>query len=158
MGVSALQHRIITGKYNCKFVVLNGVKAHKSNVSPFHNIQILLCVSLAAVGLILYTYILCLTMAMYVDCVGFPYGNNTPPKEIVKSFFIGTHLTYRNFINNIFLFFLVYLMKDTYDMHGVISIKRLHHKNIKGYGVFSYISNVYTYWIVSINKLNNVVV
>ena len=42
-------------------------------------------------------------------------------------------------------------MKDTYDMHGVISIKRLHHKNIKGYGVFSYISNVYTYWIVSIN-------
>ena len=112
MGVSAQQHRIITGKYNCKLVVLNGVKAFKSDVSALHNIQILLCVSLTAVGLILYTYILCLTMAMYVDCVRSPHGNNTPPRTILKSLilesyfnYIGTYFIYRDIINNIFCSF-----------------------------------------------------
>ena len=66
MGICAQQHRICTGKYSSKFLcVLN----HKGQLIQSGILlgKIVVQRVLTAVGLILYCYLLCLLMAIYVD-------------------------------------------------------------------------------------------
>ena len=62
MGVSAQQHRVITGKYNT-FYVKGKVSVLKDDMSGSN----MLMVSLSVVGIILYIYILSILMALITE-------------------------------------------------------------------------------------------
>ena len=106
----------------------------------------MLLASLTAVGLLLYVYILCLTMAMYIDCVN-SHGRESPPLKLLSSIFMENSLYNKDLLNNMFLFFLPFFIKEILLVREKLSktsIKQLY-KNIKNYGIFICLSYIYIY-------------
>ena len=147
MGVSAQHHRVTTGTYNSKFLVFNRVNIYKSDTGAW---KYMLLASLTAVGLLLYVYILCLTMAMYIDCVN-SHGRESPPLKLLSSIFMENSLYNKDLLNNMFLFFLPFFIKEILLVREKLpktSLKQLY-KNIKNYGIFICLSYIYIHFGLS---------
>ena len=78
MGVCAEQHRQLIGKYNSIFFK----KHHKTCKNDNISVSTMLFLSLVAAGLILYLYVIILTMAMYISYVNVSQGCKPPSKAI----------------------------------------------------------------------------
>ena len=161
MGISAQQHRVTTGLYNQFNYQLCGVsrsrlcKDKASGKILFLNF---VCVSF----LILYCYILLLTMAMYVDIFKLTHSYNTPPLGInftSSTIFFKVPIK-RDTLNAMFIFliryipyllyipYFLYFMKDKCSMY--VKTRKVY-KKYRNMGLVTYLSHIYTLWLLSIN-------
>ena len=125
MGVCPLQHHICTGLYNSRLILLSASKCGKLYFVPCKRGNVLnnfLCVksvllsTLSAAGLILYVYILCLVMAIWMEI---SLKQNTSLHFIETTFkqhhklSHPTSETCSTVINNYFLILILHLLKTT---------------------------------------------
>ena len=142
MGVCAQQHRVSTGRYNC--VQFNKVvNILKNNMS----VGKALIITFYVVGLILYMYILCLLMALFIEISlnqtsyrSYPmkFAFNIPASEISPTILI--------------ILLIFHLLKTTKNNNPLNQIKRVFCLNTKKYLYFFYSRAAqYTYWVAFLN-------
>ena len=155
MGVCAQQHRNVIGKYNSLRYICKQFKGGDFNCKGLTCWQLLRNAASVA-GFVFYMYILCITMAMYIDCIIYSYRCRSPPIKIriilpARTLYTITGLFNKN---NVFLFLLPYFIRKILFLVNrkkySLSIKRLY-VNVSKHGLFTCFSYMYTFWIVSIN-------
>ena len=155
MGVCAQQHRNVIGKYNSLRYICKQFKGGDFNCNGLTCWQLLRNVASVA-SFIFYVYILCITMALYIDFVINSPGYKSPPTKIINCSPYRTSHAITGLLNNMFLFLFPYFIRKMLLLINRkkcnLSVKRLY-ENVCKYGMFTCFSYMYTYWIVSINIL-----
>ena len=117
MGVCALQHRIVTGRYNSVLVVKRfGDRSENPDDAFLDNLTAIIHI----LGVLLYVYILCILMALFIDASlkqnvlkSYPmkFSFNIPASEISPTILI--------------ILLILHLLKTTKNTNPLNQIKRV---------------------------------
>ena len=145
MGVCALQHRVVTGKYTSVFVV-------KSTGGCRENYDVAFMESLTAItgilGVLLYCYFLCFLLTLIIET---SFKQGTLSYNFTKST-IDLNNMLEAILNNCFLILILHLLKTTKNTNPLKQIKTVFCINIKKYLYFFYSRAAqYTYWVAFLN-------
>ena len=154
LGVSALQHRCVTGKYNSVFYVINNGNQAAENLGAKDFLNLIAGVA----GVFLYFYIVCILMALFIDVSQSSYSD-VHAFNIGKVMFANGRIIFLYIftqhlgnLNNCFKYLMLYLIR----ICSITNDSNLYKISMDGkhnISFFTKFATLYFYWVVCVNLI-----